>query len=65
MSNGRKIYQMDIKYTNICYSKTHENLPKFGFSGLKMYRLATLMLSRFQPEIRKLLWLDFFPLIRE
>jgi hypothetical protein len=31
MANGRKIYQMDIKYTNIFYSKTLQNLPKFGF----------------------------------
>jgi hypothetical protein len=26
--NGSKIYQMAIKYTNICHSKTLQNLPK-------------------------------------
>jgi hypothetical protein len=29
--NGRKIYQMAIKYTNIFYGKTLQNLTKLGF----------------------------------
>jgi hypothetical protein len=31
ISNGRKKDQMVIKYTKIFHSKTHQNLPKFGF----------------------------------
>jgi hypothetical protein len=31
MANGRKIYQMDIKYTKIFLCKILQNLPKFGF----------------------------------
>jgi hypothetical protein len=31
MANRRKIYQMDIKYTNIILCKILQNLPKFGF----------------------------------
>jgi cytochrome b561 len=33
--NGRKMLQMTIEFTNIFYSKTHQNLPKFGFWVLK------------------------------
>jgi hypothetical protein len=29
--NGRKIFQMTLKYTNIFYSKALQNLPKLGF----------------------------------
>jgi hypothetical protein len=29
--NGRKMYQMDIKYTNIFLCKILQNVPKFGF----------------------------------
>jgi hypothetical protein len=29
--NGRKIYQMSVKYTNIFHCKTHQNLPIFDF----------------------------------
>jgi hypothetical protein len=31
MANGRKVYQMDIKYTTNFHCKTLKNLPKFGF----------------------------------
>jgi hypothetical protein len=33
---------MTIKYTNLFDSKALQNLPKFGFFGLKIYHLATL-----------------------
>jgi hypothetical protein len=29
--NGRKIYQLAIKYTNIFHCKIFQNLPEFGF----------------------------------
>jgi hypothetical protein len=40
---GRKIFQMATKHTNIFHFKTLQNLPKFGFFGLKIYHLATLL----------------------
>jgi hypothetical protein len=46
MANGRKIYQMDIKYTNIFHCKALQNLPKICIFGLKIYHLATLISSR-------------------
>jgi hypothetical protein len=36
---------MVIKYTNIYQSKALQNLPNFGFFGLKKNHLATLLLS--------------------
>jgi hypothetical protein len=43
ISNGRKILQMVIKYTNIFHSKAIQNLPKIGIFGLKINYLATLV----------------------
>jgi hypothetical protein len=34
--------QVSIKYTNIFQRKTLQNLPKFGFFGLKTNHLAAL-----------------------
>jgi hypothetical protein len=31
ISNGSEIYKMNIKYTNIVYCKTLQNLPEFRF----------------------------------
>jgi hypothetical protein len=36
--------QVSIKYTYIFHCKTLQNLPKFGFFGLKTNHLATLMI---------------------
>jgi hypothetical protein len=44
--NGHKIFQMGTKYTNIFHSKALQNLPKLGFFGLKINRLATLQCKR-------------------
>jgi hypothetical protein len=49
MPNGRKIFQMIIKYNNIFYSKALQILPKYGFFGLKPNHLATLLNSPFLP----------------
>jgi hypothetical protein len=35
--------QVSIKYNNIFHCKTLQNLPKFGFFGLKTNHLATLL----------------------
>jgi hypothetical protein len=35
--------QVSIKYTNIFRCKALQNLPKFGFFGLKTNHLATLV----------------------
>jgi hypothetical protein len=43
--NDCKIYQVDIKFTNIFRYKTLQNLPKFGFLFLKIYHLAALVLT--------------------
>jgi hypothetical protein len=43
--SGRKIDQMDIKFTNIFHCKTIKNLPKIGIFGLKIWHLATLAKS--------------------
>jgi hypothetical protein len=37
--------QMDVKYINVWHCKTVQNLPKLVFFGLKIYHLATLILS--------------------
>jgi hypothetical protein len=44
MPNGRKIFQMVIKYSNIFHSKAIQNLPKLqiGIFVLKTNHLATL-----------------------
>jgi hypothetical protein len=42
-----KIFQMATKYINIFQSKALQNCPKFGFSGLKINHLATLIGSVF------------------
>jgi hypothetical protein len=34
---------MTIKYTNIFHNKDHQNFPKLGFFGVKIYHLATLL----------------------
>jgi hypothetical protein len=65
LPNGHKIYKMAesysyvmaIKYTNIFYSKTRQDLPKFGFFGLKIYHLATLDWSDALPMYT---WTRFF-----
>jgi hypothetical protein len=41
ISNGHKIFQMVIKYTNLYHSKALQNLPKFGIFGLRTNNLAT------------------------
>jgi hypothetical protein len=46
LPNGRNIFQMGIKYTNIFHSKALQNLHKWKIFGLKTYRLATLHCSR-------------------
>jgi hypothetical protein len=43
--NGCEIYQTDIKYTNIIHCKTLQNLPKIWNFGLKIYHLATPLVS--------------------
>jgi hypothetical protein len=47
--NGHILYQTAFKYTNIFHSKALQNIPKFGFFGLKINHLATLTTSF--PEI--------------
>jgi hypothetical protein len=39
IKNGRKIFQMTLKFTNIFYSNALQNVPKLGFL---VYHLATL-----------------------
>jgi hypothetical protein len=39
--------QVFIKYTDIFHCKTLQNLPKFGFLGLKTNHLATLRATEF------------------
>jgi hypothetical protein len=39
MANGRKMYQIVIKYTKTLHSEVFQNVPKFG---MKIYHLATL-----------------------
>jgi hypothetical protein len=53
--DGRKIFQMVIKYNNILHSKAHQNIPIFG---LKINHLATLLLSSMAEERfhRGLIW---------
>jgi hypothetical protein len=41
--NVRKIFQIATKYINIFQSKALQNCPKFGFFGLKINHLATLL----------------------
>jgi hypothetical protein len=41
--NGRNIFQMAIQLANHVHYKTLQNFPKFGFFGLKIYHLATLL----------------------
>jgi hypothetical protein len=47
ISNGRKIDQMFIKYTNIFHCKTFQNLPKLEFLVWNTNHLATLFWSWF------------------
>jgi hypothetical protein len=42
ITKDRKMDQASIKYTIIFHCNTLQNLPKFGFFGLKTNRLATL-----------------------
>jgi hypothetical protein len=44
--NGRKIFPMVMKYTNIFHSMAHQNIPKLGFFGMKINHLAALVVSR-------------------
>jgi hypothetical protein len=44
-----KIYQMATKYTNIFRCVTLQDLHKLGFFCLKIYHLATLMLTVSRP----------------
>jgi hypothetical protein len=39
------IFQMTLKHTNVFHSKALQILPKVGFFCLKIYHLATLLLS--------------------
>jgi hypothetical protein len=41
--NVRKMFQMEIKYSNIFHSKVLQNLSKLGFLVWKINHLATLM----------------------
>jgi hypothetical protein len=36
---------MGMKFANIFHCNTLQNLPKFGFFGLKIHHLATLILG--------------------
>jgi hypothetical protein len=44
MANGRKMYQIVIKYTKTLHSEVFQNVPKFG---MKIYHLATLVSALF------------------
>jgi hypothetical protein len=46
-SNGRKIDQRTIKYTNFYHLKNPVKFTQIGIFGLKIYHLATLISSRF------------------
>jgi hypothetical protein len=60
ISNGRKIDQMSIKYTNILHFKTLQNVPKILIFGLKINHLATMIgLSKTQRNHTCLLLLWF------
>jgi hypothetical protein len=41
IQNGSKTYRMAIKFASFFYCKALQNLPKLGFSSLKIYYLAT------------------------
>jgi hypothetical protein len=44
--NGRKIFQMTIKYISISHSQALLNIPKYGFLDSKYwYHLATLLVD--------------------
>jgi hypothetical protein len=45
--NGNKLYQMAVKYANIFHPKALQNIPKYGFFGLKINNLAILGLVAF------------------
>jgi hypothetical protein len=45
ISNGLKIDQISIKYTNIFHSKPLRNLPKMGFLVWQYTIMSTLALS--------------------